>query len=37
MPTGFGLTALAAFGEVGGFAMLARAYEPRFGTRYLSG
>jgi hypothetical protein len=33
VPTGFGLTALAAYGEVGGFAMLARAYEPRFGTR----
>jgi hypothetical protein len=31
VPTGFGLTALAAFGD--GFAMLARAYEPRFGTR----
>jgi hypothetical protein len=33
VPTGFGLTALAAYGEVGDFAMLARAYEPRFGTR----
>jgi hypothetical protein len=31
VPTGFGLTALAAFGD--GFAMLARAYEPGFGTR----
>ncbi len=33
VPTGFGLTALAAYGEVGAFAMLARAYEPRSGTR----
>ena len=33
MPAGFGLTALAAYGEAGGFAMLARVYEPRFGTR----
>ena len=33
VPTGFGLTALAAYGEVGDFAMLARTYEPRFGTR----
>jgi hypothetical protein len=35
VPTGFGLTALAAYGEVGGFAMLARAYEPRSGTRVV--
>jgi hypothetical protein len=33
VPTGFGLTALAAYGEVGEFAMLARAYEPSSGTR----
>ena len=33
VPTGFGLTALAAYGEAGDFAMLARAYEPRSGTR----
>jgi hypothetical protein len=33
VPSGFGLTALAAYGDVGGFAMLARAYEPRLGTR----
>ena len=33
VPAGFGLTALAAYGDVGGFAMLSRAYEPRFGTR----
>jgi hypothetical protein len=33
VPTGFGLTALAAYGEVGDFAMLARVYEPRVGTR----
>jgi hypothetical protein len=33
VPTGFGLTALAAYGEVGEFAMLARAYDPSFGTR----
>jgi hypothetical protein len=33
VPAGFGLTALAAYGEVGDFAMLARAYDPRFGTR----
>jgi hypothetical protein len=33
VPPGFGLTALAAYGEAGGFAMLARAYEPRLGTR----
>jgi hypothetical protein len=33
VPTGFGLTALAAYGETGDFAMLARAYEPRSGTR----
>ena len=32
-PPGFGLTALAAYGETGDFAMLARAYEPRSGTR----
>ena len=33
VPSGFGLTALAAYGDAGGFAMLARTYEPRFGTR----
>jgi hypothetical protein len=33
VPKGFGLTALAAYGEAGGFAMLARVYEPRLGTR----
>jgi hypothetical protein len=33
VPAGYGLTALAPYGEVGGFAMLARAYEPRSGAR----
>ena len=33
VPTGFGLTALAAYGQAGDFAMLARAYEPSSGTR----
>jgi len=33
VPAGFGLTALAAYGEAGEFAMLARAYEPSSGTR----
>jgi hypothetical protein len=33
---GFGLTALAAYGEDGEFAMLARAYEPRLGTIRIS-
>ena len=33
VPTGFGLTALAAYGEGGDFAMLSRAYDPRSGTR----
>jgi hypothetical protein len=33
VPMGFGLTALAAYGEAGEFAMLARAYEPRSGAR----
>jgi hypothetical protein len=33
VPAGYGLTALAAFGD--GFAMLARSYEPRVGTRVV--
>ena len=32
-PSGYGLTALAAYGVDGGFAMLARAYDPRRGNR----
>ena len=32
-PSGYGLTGLAAYGESGGFAMLARAYDPQSGTR----
>jgi hypothetical protein len=33
VPTGMNLTALAAYGEDGAFAMLSRAYEPRTGVR----
>ena len=33
VPSGLGLTALAAYGEDGGFAMLGRAYDPRHGVR----
>jgi hypothetical protein len=33
VPPGLGLTALAAYGEDGGFAMLGRAYDPRHGVR----
>jgi hypothetical protein len=36
VPPGFGLTALAAYGEDGEFAMLARDYEPRLGTIRVS-
>jgi hypothetical protein len=33
VPQGFSLTALAAYGEAGGFAILARAYDPSVGVR----
>jgi hypothetical protein len=33
VPLGFGLTALAASGELGGFAMLGRTYDPKRGVR----
>jgi hypothetical protein len=33
VPTGLGLTALSAYGEDGGFAMLSRAYDPQHGVR----
>jgi hypothetical protein len=33
VPAGMNLTALAAYGEDGAFAMLSRAYEPRTGVR----
>ena len=36
VPQDFGLTALAAYGKGGDFAMLARAYDPRLGTTRVS-
>jgi hypothetical protein len=35
VPPGVGLTALAAYGEEGSFAMLARAYDPQRGVRIM--
>jgi hypothetical protein len=35
VPSGFGLTSLAAYGEEGAFAMLARSYDPQQGVRIV--